>query len=434
MQPRSKTAEFTSLFILAAGVSSIGLIIPRYESGTLFLAYSSAFMGYYWACRFPPTRGVSLTFGVALRLLLFFGLPSLSDDLYRFIWDGHLLHNGISPFAELPSHYNQSGHYPPGLGKALFDRLNSPEYFSVYPPLNQAIFWIAATVGGSNWLVSAGVIRAILLLADIGGFVYLRKLLIIKNKNPNLANWYFLNPLVMLEGVGNLHFEVLVIFFLVLGLYYWHQQKSISSGITFGLAIATKLLPLIYLPALLLKSNGRKGITLCATAVGVALASFLPLLSQTFISGMGHGLGLYFQKFEFNASIYYLLREIGFWMVGYNIIGSLVPWLSFITLTAIFGFCFIGWKHGWPLSLLMLLSLTIYLLLTTTVHPWYILPLIIFGILSGYSYPIVWSLMVFVTYFGYSKDGFELSLVWIVLEYVVVLISLTIDIYRKSYA
>lgn len=434
MQPQNnQTAVYTSLFILAAGVSSIVTFIPRHESGLLFLAYFSAFVGYFWSCRFPPHAHRMLAIGIFLRLLAFVQLPSLSDDFFRFIWDGHLINNGLSPFAELPRVYSEQGEYPPGLSKELFLQLNSPDYFTIYPPLNQAVFWLAAKFGDTNWLLSANIIRSFLLIADIGIFFLLRKLLLAIHKNPNLANWYFLNPLVILEGVGNLHFEIFVIFFLTSGLLYWHRQKTLISGLSMGLAIASKLLPLIYLPALAFNGWWKKGLIVCVISCSVALLSFVPMLDQSLITSLQESIGLYFQKFEFNASVYFLFREIGYWIVGYNIIGLLGPWLSVITFVAITSLAICGNLREWPISKILLFSLSIYLFLATTVHPWYLLPLILFGILSGYYYPIIWSLMVIVTYFGYSKSGFELSAFWIVLEYIVVIITLGIELFKKTH-
>ena len=40
---------------------------------------------------------------IGSRLLILFSFPLLSDDIYRFIWDGSLLHHGINPFSLTPS-------------------------------------------------------------------------------------------------------------------------------------------------------------------------------------------------------------------------------------------------------------------------------------------------------------------------------------------
>lgn len=432
MSKQDNLSAVTAFLILIAGISAIGLVIPRYDTGLILLAYFSSFVGYFWFCKFISGFNYVLSAGVLCRLLLFFAMPNLSDDVYRFIWDGYLLAEGVSPFANLPGAYVNSNIVIPGVTRELYQNLNSPEYYTVYPPFNQFIFWLSVQIKNS-WLFSANVIRAILLLADIGAFLMLRKVLAQRKRNPSLANWYFLNPLVILEFTGNLHFEGLVIFFLVSGLYYLIKNKPVLSGLGFGMAVATKLLPLIYLPALLFTLEIRKGLLVCSVAVLVALISFLPMLDEAFIHGLQSSIGLYINKFEFNGSIYLLLREIGYWITGYNIIGILGPFLSFCTVTLIIWLAFHAKKHLWPVEKTMLFSLTIYLLLATTVHPWYIIPLIVFGLLSGYYFPIVWSLMIFVTYFGYTNEGFELSPLWIVFEYVIVLSAIIFEASKKTH-
>ncbi|MEQ8472652.1 MAG: glycosyltransferase 87 family protein [Marinoscillum sp.] len=431
MEPQDKTAVYTSIFIFFAGISAVGMLIPRYDTLPLGIAYFTAFTGYFWVCKFPPSFKSILAIGVLVRVLLFVGLPALSDDFYRFLWDGNLLDSGVSPFAQLPSEIAKSGDYPAGTSSALFDQLNSKDYFTIYPPINQFVFWLSVTLTDS-WLTSANIIRSFLLIADIGAFVLLRKIFINSGKNTQLSNWYFLNPLVILEGVGNLHFEVLVIFFLLGGIYFFQQSKTFKSGISLGLAIGTKLLPLIFLPAFLFSTSIKKGFWVCLIAFVLAIISFIPMIDESLVNGMTSSLGLYFQKFEFNGSIYFLIREVGFIAKGYNIIGTLGPALSIITLVGVLAIAILGKIKQWPVYEVMLWSLTIYLFLATTVHPWYILPLIALGLLSGFIYPIVWSLMVFVSYFGYTNTGFELSPIWIVLEYIVVIITLGIELYKKS--
>ena len=144
-------------------------------------------------------------------------------------------------------------------------------------------------------------------------------------KPQSLALWYWLNPLVILEFTGNLHFEGLVIFFTLVGIYLFEKNKKWGSAVGFGLAIGTKLLPLIYLPFLFLKGLYEKKWLIAILSGVVGLLTLLPLLDETFISAMSESLDLYFRSFEFNASIYFVARAIGYWIYGYNNIALIGP-------------------------------------------------------------------------------------------------------------
>ena len=144
MPNQHKTGYYTFLIVYVLAIFSIGNWIERHNTLPLLLAYSSAFLGYIFLLQKNDTSRLLFSTGVIVRILLFLSLPSLSDDLYRFIWDGTLLKNGIHPFNELPGYYlNQN---IPGLDHQLYDKLNSPKYFTIYPPLNQFIFWVVFLV------------------------------------------------------------------------------------------------------------------------------------------------------------------------------------------------------------------------------------------------------------------------------------------------
>jgi hypothetical protein len=65
--------------------------------------------------------------------------------------------------------------------------------------------------------------------------------------------------------------------------------------------------------------------------------------------------------------------------------------------------------------------LFIYLLFTTTLHPWYISTLFMFSVFTSYRFVAVWTGMIFLTYAGYSQDAFH-EVLWLTsLEYVTVL-------------
>ena len=430
-QKQSITAGITFLFIWFVSLSFLGIAVERTQTTTLLLTYGVSFLSYFWVLRLTRVSwNILLGTGLLMRLVFFLELPHLSDDFFRFIWDGTILANGRSPYGLLPQEALNLG--IPGITPSFFDQLNSPEYYTIYPPLNQAIFWISATLGGPDeWLTSVNVIRSFLLFADLGSVFLLRSLLQKRGANSHLAYWYFLNPLVVLEFTGNLHFEGLVIFFLLFGIHQFQSSKIWGQGLGFAGAIATKLVPLIFLPAVLMKQWPKRGFIVCLLTLVVASITFLPLISSALVSGMGSSIGLYFQSFEFNASIYFIVREIGFAVKGYNLIQQIGPWLGISTFLLIMTWSFVASTFKKELPLILLGSLCIYLLLSTTVHPWYVLPLIPLGILSGYYFPVVWSLVIFLTYAGYSQEGFQLPMIWIIVEYLVVLAVFVLEIFIK---
>lgn len=430
MHKKNPTGFYTFLLVFALAIYGIGNWVDRTQSTPLLLAFVTAFMGYVFVLQEKNSPTILLSLGIVLRLSLFFSMPSLSDDIYRFIWDGTLLKNGIHPFEQLPAYY--LGQNIEGINQALYERLNSQPYFTIYPPLNQFIFWISSIVGNGNWLVSANVIRVIVLLADIGSLFLLKKLLVKYGKPEHLAFWFFLNPLVILEFTGNLHFEGLVIFFVLGGIYFYEKGRKLWSGVSIGLAIGAKLLPLIYLPFLFIKGLKEKKWSISILAGIIGLTTLLPMLSEAFITGMQTSLDLYFRSFEFNASIYFIAREIGYWIYGYNNIAQIGPLLSVLSIVSILVISGIAAWKKWAIPKTFLFILTSYLLFATTVHPWYILPLVAFGILSGYWYPIVWSFMIFLTYLGYTERGFELPIVTVIVEYVVAMIVLAVELRLKN--
>jgi prepilin signal peptidase PulO-like enzyme (type II secretory pathway) len=68
----------------------------------------------------------------------------------------------------------------------------------------------------------------------------------------------------------------------------------------------------------------------------------------------------------------------------------------------------------------MVFSFFIYLLLSTTVHPWYLTIPLLFSIFTRYRFMLVWSFVVFLSYYTYSNSQFTENLGLVGLEYTVV--------------
>lgn len=60
----------------------------------------------------------------------------------------------------------------------------------------------------------------------------------------------------------------------------------------------------------------------------------------------------------------------------------------------------------------------VYLLSTTILHPWYIVTLLAVSLLTPYRFPVVWTGLIFLTYAGYTENGFNENLFLVALEYI----------------
>lgn len=434
-----KTASYWRIglptLVLCFSVVFVTYFTKRYESVILLSAYTLGFVAYLLIVLQKGSTKYLKYLLIAvflLRCCLLPAIPNLSDDIYRFIWDGRLWAQDINPFTYLPSEIigTHAALQVQGINQKLYALLNSPDYFTIYPPVNQFIFALAARLFPSSIICSIIVIRLFIILAEGVTLWLMYRLLQQANMPIQRVLLYALNPLVILELSGNLHFEGVMLCFLLLSLYFMTRQNLILMAISFALAIGTKLLPLIFLPLYLRRLGIRKAIYLYSLTALATVLLFLPLLSPELIRGMGNSLGLYFQKFEFNASIYYIIREIGYTLKGYNIIATAGKWLAASTFLLIILFsCLERNKH---MSAAFLWVMVIYLLLSTTVHPWYIIPLVAFSIFTSYRFAVFWSLLIFFTYTGYTLHGFQENLWITVFEYVLVLGILGHEVYRHQ--
>lgn len=367
-------------------------------------------------------RKILLAAAVFFRLLFLFAIPNLSQDFYRFIWDGRLLLERINPYLNTPVEL-MSGEVPFAGAQELYDGMGSLSAgnHTSYPPLNQLFFELSAFLGGSSILASIVWLRIFIIAADLGIFYFGRKLL--KNLNLPESNifFYLLNPLIIIELSGNLHFEGVMLFFLLAAIYLLQRQKWLFSALLFSFSVAVKLIPLIFLPLLFRRLGWKKAVGYYAVMGIMLLLFFLPFLSGAFAENFFASITLWFQKFEFNASLYYLIRWIGFQIEGYNIISYAGPALAGVVFISVLVLSTLKRNSDMKgLLTSMMFAMVVYLLLATTIHPWYLASPLLLSVFTSYKFVQVWSLMVVLSYFAYSQPGYEENLWLIGLEYVVV--------------
>jgi len=370
---------------------------------------------------------------LVFRLIFIFAIPNLSQDFYRFIWDGRMITAGWNPYLYLPENLIASGTAPIAQASELFKGMGAlnASHYTNYPPLNQLIFALAGILSGKSILGAVVVLRSIIILADLGTLYFGRKLLKKLKLPEHQIFWFILNPFVIIELTGNLHFEGVMIFLLILSLYFLIEKKWILSAVFIALSISLKFLPLIFLP-LLFKFFSKKNeayilnfgkLILYYLIVGViVILSFLPFLSSELISNFMDSIGLWFQKFEFNASIYYVVRWIGFQVKGYNIIataGKVLPVIVILIIGALALFR----KNNSVEKLIgsMLIVVSVYFFFSTTVHPWYVAMPLILAVFTRYKFALIWSFMVILSYTAYANETYQENLWLVGLEYIVVI-------------
>ena len=210
--------------------------------------------------------GITIVLAVALRALLLFQEPFLSGDVYRYLSDGRVSASGGNPYAYTPTDA----------------RINHPEIRSIYPPLAQLLF--RAVHDLTAW-------RLLLLAADIAAIVLLRRY---------GALAYATCPLVLFEGVGNGHIDLLA--GVLLG-YALTRRSAIAAGLASGL----KIIPAAALPALLRLHHGaRSRARFLVTLSLTLLLPVLPYLGDPIMPGLRD----YATRWIFNSPLYDGVRTL----------------------------------------------------------------------------------------------------------------------------
>jgi len=271
----------------------------------------------------PPRSGTPRDVAVTallVRLPLLACAPTLSDDVWRYVWEGRVWLAGFSPFVHAP---DATVLVP--LRDAHWALVNHREVSSIYPPLAQAMFVVLAWAGAWGF-------RIVATLADVGtAFLLARR--------DVRAGWLWaLLPLPAVESAVSGHLEGVGILLMVLAL-----GGSAWAAWAGGMV---KLLPAVLLV------HAARGRTLLLLAVASVIVT-APLLG----AGLFHGFDTYRATWAFNGSVYVLWGEPS------------RPFLQFLGAGTVAG---ILWRSRDP-GRIALWTCGAFVILSPTVHPWYVL-------------------------------------------------------------
>ena len=395
------------LFVLL--IIGISGFTSRESFYVFIIQYTIAFVAYLLILKSDFNIKAIIALGIVARVCTLFFTPELSNDFYRFIWDGELLSQGINPYDFTPNQlisYGQflSNDYYLSLYHGMGEL--SQANYSCYPILNQFIFGFS-TLFSDNLAVNTIIMKLLIIAADIGALWVGIKILTLLKLPIKKIGWYFLNPLIILEFSGNMHFEGVMIFFLLLFLYFIIKNNWMVAGLFLALAIQIKLIPLMFIPFVYKRLKWKQSLGFTAVTLLVII-----LLSQLLLNGnnIDHflaSLELYFNNFQFNASFFSWINAIYSENIGWDTTAIVGPVLGKFTFGLIILLAILkAYRIPIDLFVAFTFSLAIYYVFATTVHPWYLSLILVFSIFTSYKFGVLWTFIGGFSYLAYSDPNF----------------------------
>ncbi len=314
-------------------------------------------VGLAWK-RGAVSTGEVLAVAVLLRLIAFPLLPGLSDDGFRYVWDGLLQAKGINPYLQRPADLGEA------FEATLYPLLNSADYYSVYPPASQLVFFLGGVAASWGWPVGWYGIKAAFVGMEFGGVWALSRM--VSARALLLYAWH---PLVVIEVAGQAHTEAGMVGGLLLAVWAWRRRRPIVSVAALTVAGWFKLYPLALLPFLLRRTGWRYA----WVAVVTSALLLLPYASPSVPAHIAESLDLYVRSFEFNAGPYFALKQLGYVLTEADQSKVLGPALRVVFLLCLAGLFLADGRRRWPVAWVWLAAVGLLWATATTVHPWYLL-------------------------------------------------------------
>lgn len=378
---------------------------------------------------------IGIIFGVVFRATLLLTTPSLSDDIYRYLWDGRVASHGINPFEYSPDAEEISSLRD----QEIYPKVNHKEISTIYPPVNQLIYWGLYKVKPTVLAFKTAFFCFDVL--TIGVLLLLLKRLSIRLTRVLIYVW---NPLVIIEFAGSGHADIIGVFFLTVSLWLLVEKRIQWANLALVFSFLNKFISILILPVIAYCKRQSK---IMVALVFVLITALLYLPYADAEAKLFSGLSVYSSKWQFNGSIFEvvlttvkrLLPES--WIIKYMVtpygyapdaetIASRGTDLALIIAKIIIVLVFCGIffyymkrlrndlsRHGdrWVFKIGVIL-LGWFFLLNPTVQPWYLcwlLPFLIVApnrawiLLTGFVGLSYWILI------DYTRDGVWQESAWV---------------------
>ena len=328
---------------------------PRATGGFL-LAYAAAFLPYVAAVRiaFRPGARVSFTLvlgaALAARVLVFAAAPS--DDVNRYLWEGRVQAQGENPYRVAPSDPRLAP-----LRDDLWRGVNHPDLPAIYPPITQIAQRLvhASGLGAPGWKASMAALDLLVILA-------LGALLRARGAPPGRAVVYAWSPLAIFQVAGRGHHEPLLILPLIVAALLLGGGAARSRAARIGAGVLAALGAMAKWSGLPLLLVWGRCLAPAGLAAGVATIALATLPYADAGTGIFTALRRFHADFHFADSINALLAALAGpragRMIGAAALAAVALWLA---------------RRPGDSARRARVLFGAMLLLSPTVHPWYLL-------------------------------------------------------------
>jgi len=319
---------------------------------------------------------IIIVFAIIFRLVLLASTPTLSVDIFRYLWDGKVQAAGINPYRFAP----QSSELTFLRDNLIYPKIYRPDLRTIYPPLSEAFFVLTRLVSRNSVLIFKSFIAVIDAVSIILIMLFLKS----KKIDPARVIVYAWSPLVVFEFAHSGHIDALIIPFVILAIWSKIKNKDALSGVFLGLATLVKLYPAFLIFGLLERKNLRLPFWFTLTI----LAGYIPY------AGVGAkilgSLGAYLGGWGFNFLKYLLSSGLSHFLDNSSANSSII--MLSVLLIAGGAVAFRNLKEQNPnlvpksspdekIITTTVLLIGLFLLFSPTIYPWYaiwILPFLSF--------------------------------------------------------
>jgi hypothetical protein len=368
------TTYFAAVIVLAITLAPLGSPLFFGCAAVMALAYL-VMLRRVWVEPPPSRRLLIAAFLVALavRMPLVFPRVAPESDMVRYLWDGRVQTLGYNPYQVVPDDPAVAATHTDETRAMPSRRARSP-----YPPAAQLFFRLVVTIHDSTRTM-----KVALVLCDLMTIIVLWRWLVLTGRSEWLTLAYAWNPLVILEIAHSGHIDALGALWIVASAYWLARRRTALATVAFGLAVATKLLPIVLAPLYLGRVRVRDALG------GAAL---LVALYLTFSRGGTIAVGTIpsvVQNVRFNAELFRFVARL---------VGSPQRSAAVAVAAGLFAAMWARWRldssnpaaWAWPMAVALAFGPVIY--------PWYLLYFTPFLFTTATLPLIAWTLTVVPTY------------------------------------